>query len=201
MKNKYTTLVECAVMIALASVLSMLKVYEAPLGGSVTLFSMVPILVLSFRHGPLWGMGSAFIYSVIQLILGVGTVAYVPTAIGVIICIVLDYFAAFTLIGLAGLFKIKVEDSTKAQITKIVLGSLLACIIRYTCHFFSGAVVWYEITKLGNWNEYVHKVGMWTYTTVYNAQYMVPETILTLIAVPAMVIVLKAIKKPPRKIT
>ncbi|MBP3369029.1 MAG: energy-coupled thiamine transporter ThiT [Clostridia bacterium] len=44
-------LTECALMIALATVLSLVKIYEAPFGGSVTLLSMAPIIVLSMRHG------------------------------------------------------------------------------------------------------------------------------------------------------
>ena len=56
-------------------------------------------------------------------------------------------------------------------------------------------MVWYEITKEGDWNEYVHQVGMWLYSLVYNLQYMVPETILLLVAVPAMVTVLDLVPK------
>ena len=55
-------------------------------------------------------------------------------------------------------------------------------------------MVWYAITKEQQWNDYVSTVGMWTYSTVYNLQYMVPETIIALIAAPAEVAVLKNVK-------
>ena len=185
------TLVECAVMIALATVLSIIKVYEAPLGGSVTLFSMVPIIVIAFRHNIKWAMGSAFVYSVLQLLLGLGSVAYVPTVVGIVLCILFDYTVAFTLLGLAGLFK-KIKADILVQ---VILGSLFVCILRYTAHVVSGAVVWYEITKLGGWNELVSQVSMWPYSLIYNAQYMLPETIITVIGAPAVAKVLSVITK------
>lgn len=173
-------LVECAVMVALATVLSMLKIYDAPLGGSVTLFSMVPIILVALRHGFVWGSSTAFVYSLTQLLLGLSAVAYVPTPVGIVLCVLLDYIVAFTVLGLAGSFK-KVFSKPLAG---VITGIVLACLLRYVSHVFSGAIVWYEITKTGGWNDYVNKVGMWTYSLVYNAQYMVPETLITLVAAP-----------------
>ena len=192
MKNpRIKTLVECAVMIALATVLSMIKVYEAPLGGSVTLFSMVPIIVISFRHNTKWAIGTAFVYSVLQLLLGLGSVAYVPTVIGIVLCILFDYTVAFSALGLAGIFK-----NLKADIlVQVIIGSLFVCVLRYISHVVSGAVVWYEITKLGGWNELVSQVSMWPYSIIYNAQYMIPETVITVIGAPAVAKVLTVINK------
>jgi len=184
-------LAECAVMTALAAVLSMLKIYEAPLGGSVTLFSMVPIIMIALRHGTLYGLCTGFVYSVTQLILGLGNVAYVPTAAGIILCILFDYIIAFSLLGLAGIF----EKTGMKPLVSIICGTLLVCILRYISHIISGAVVWYEITKLGGWNDYVQTVGMWTYSIVYNLQFMLPETVITLIAAPVCVRVSKMLKK------
>jgi len=188
---KVRKITECAIMIALASVLSMLKIYEAPLGGSVTLFSMVPIILIGIRHGPIWGLSTGFIYSVIQLILGLGNVSYVPTVTGIVLCVLFDYIVAFTLLGLGGLF----DKLTAKPLVNMIAGILFVCILRYISHLISGAVVWYEITKLGGWNDYVQTVGMWTYSVVYNLQYMLPETIITLIAAPVGVRVLGMLKK------
>ena len=60
-----------AVMVALASALSLIKLYELPLGGSVTLLSMLPIVVISISLGLKWGVGSSFVYSLIQLFFGI----------------------------------------------------------------------------------------------------------------------------------
>lgn len=175
--KKIRTLVECAVLIALATVLSVIKIYEAPLGGSVTLFSMVPIILISFRHGIQWGLGSGFVYSVIQLLLGLKNVMYVPGAVGIILCILFDYILPFTLLGLAGIFK-------SEKILKILFAVFFVCVLRYICHVLSGAVVWYELTKAGGWNDLVLQTSMWTYSLIYNASYFLPEMIITLIGTP-----------------
>ncbi len=184
-------LVECAIMVALATVLSILPIWSAPLGGSVTLFSMVPIILISYLHGCKWGLATGFVHSVIQLILGFSNVMYVPTAIGVVLCIGMDYIIPFTLIGLAGIFK----NTTRNDFVNVILGSFTVCLIRYASHVIVGGAVWYELTKAGDWNEYVHTVGMWTYSFVYNAQFMVPETVLVLVAAPVVVGMLKLLTR------
>lgn len=178
-------------MIAAASVLSLIKIYEAPLGGSVTLFSMVPILLIAFRYGVGWGTASAFVYSAIQLLLGLNAVAYVPTAWGIILCVLFDYIVAFSVLGLAGAYNKLISN----DYVRVVVGTLTACILRFAAHVVSGAVVWYSITKEGQWNDLVNQFGAWTYSIVYNAQYMVPETIITLIAVPAIIAVMNILAK------
>ena len=190
MKNTKTRIItECALMVALSTVLSFIKLWEAPLGGAVTLFSTVPIMYVSHAHGLKWGLAAGFVHSVIQLIFGLGTVAYIPSAIGIFLCILLDYILPFTIVGLAGMFRN--TNFSKKRGTSIiissVLGALGASALRFLSSFFCGAVVWYELTKALDWNEYVHTVGMWTYTFVYNATYMFPDIALALVAMPIMV--------------
>ncbi len=176
---------ECALLIALATALSFVKLYQAPLGGSVTLLSTLPIMYVSIRHGLLWGVGTGFTYSLIQLWQGAGNLAYVPTTLGVIGCIAFDYVLPFTLLGLAGVFYKKNAD-IKEKTVRVLLGCLLATVLRFGCHFLGGAVVWYEITKTGEWNDYVKTVGMWTYSFVYNIAYMGPDGALAVIASTAL---------------
>ena len=71
--NRVKVLVECAVMVALATVLSLIKLYELPYGGSVTAASMLPILIIAYRHGTGVGLGTALVYGVIQQLLGINT--------------------------------------------------------------------------------------------------------------------------------
>ena len=66
--SKVTTLCECAVMLALAFALSCAKLYEMPMGGSVTIASMLPIFLVSVKYGPVIGTGTAFVYSIMQLL-------------------------------------------------------------------------------------------------------------------------------------
>ena len=67
--TKTRTLVECALMIALGTVLANVKIYELPSGGSVTLFSMLPFILISFRHGVKWGLFTGFVNSLLQMLL------------------------------------------------------------------------------------------------------------------------------------
>ena len=60
-----------AIFVALATVLSLIKVVKMPLGGSVPVLSMLPIVMISVMLGLKWGFGSAFVYSLIQLVLGI----------------------------------------------------------------------------------------------------------------------------------
>ena len=141
------------------------------------------------------GLFSAFAYSLIQLLLGIGTVAYVPDPLGIVLCILLDYIFAFTALGVAGIFtKKRFFQNDKVNLyTGVTLGSFLAMLLRFVFHVLSGAVVWYSITKAGAWNDAVFRYGKWAYSLVYNATFMVPEMILTMIAVPLIVLLVRMI--------
>ena len=99
--SKTRILVEGALMIALSTVLSMIQIPLMPHGGSITLFSMVPILVMSYRHGAKWGIMTAFVNSLIQLVQGLGNLAYCQTLTAQVGCVLLDYLLAFTVLGFA----------------------------------------------------------------------------------------------------
>ncbi len=183
--QKLLALTECALLLALATALSFVKLYQAPLGGSVTLLSSLPIMFISFRFGVVRGLACGFVYSLIQLWQGSGNLAYVPTAMGIVGCIMLDYILPFTLLGLAGLFYKKNGTVGQKTLTAI-LGVLFAVLLRFACHFIGGGIVWYEITKAGEWNDYVKTVGMWTYSFVYNISYLGPDSALVLLASPVI---------------
>ena len=94
--TKTHLLVEAAIMVALSTALSLVKIWELPLGGSVTLLSMLPICMLSLRHGLKWGLGGAFVYAVGQLALGLSEVlswGLTPTAL--VGTFFLDYINCF----------------------------------------------------------------------------------------------------------
>ena len=193
-------LVESAVMIALSAVLSEYAViYKAPLGGSVTLFSMVPIILIGLRHGCVWGFGTAFVYSMTQFMFDASKMSGwgLAGAANMALCILLDYIVAFTLLGAAGFFKTAL-DKSESRTKKVAFAAaavLLVCVLRYISHVAVGAIVWYAITKAGGWNDYVNTVGALVYSLVYNMQFMLPETIITLVAAPAVVTVLSVIQK------
>ena len=178
-------------MAALSIVLSFIKIYNAPLGGSVTLFSAAPIILISFIHGPLYGLATGFIHSVVSLLLDLSLASYIPDPVGIILFILFDYIVPFTCYGLAGIFRnIKFSNNIKFnefnKYINLIIGTLFVCIIRFMCHFFTGIVVWNSITKAGEWNELVFQLSPAAYSAVYNAAYLVPDTILLLVAVPAL---------------
>ena len=198
--EKTRILTESAIMVALATVLSLLKIWEAPYGGSVTVISMAPIIILSLRRGVKTGLLAGFAHSLIQLLLGLNNVAWIPDAGGIVVCILTDYILPFTLLGLAGCFRnVKFTGSEKTNlILSAVLGTLLVCLLRYLCHVVSGAVIWYALDL--DWyaddpTHIVHKYGAWMFSAIYNGGYMLPETIVTTVATPILYAALSKIKK------
>ncbi len=162
-------LCESAIMIALATILSLLKLVELPYGGSITFASMLPILLIAYRHGTAWGLLTATVHGVMQLVLGTSSLSYVTGWASVTAVIVLDYILAFAFIGLAGVFR-----KMKNQRGALALGALLVGILRYACHVVSGATVWAGLS--------IPTASALSYSFVYNATYMIPETIVLCLA-------------------
>lgn len=157
-----------AVFVALATALSLIKVYELPLGGSVTLLSMLPIVMISCMLGLKWGFGSAFVYSLIQLGFGItidGMLGWGLTPLSLVGTIVLDYIIPFTLLGLGGIF-------AKKGTIGIAFGTALALVARFLCHLLSGVII-FDI-----WCEWDN---VWFYSLCYNGSFMLPELIITTI--------------------
>ena len=107
-------LIESSLMVALATVLSLVKLVEMPYGGSITIASMLPIIIISYRHGNLWGLGSAVAYAALQQLTGLNTLSYFTTWQSVVAVILLDYIIAFTLVGLGGIFKKVIKNQALA---------------------------------------------------------------------------------------
>lgn len=166
--NKVKVLVECAVMVALATVLSLIKLYELPYGGSITAASMLPILIIAYRHGTGVGLGTAAVYGVVQQLLSLKTLGYVSTWQSILAVVMLDYVVAFAVIGLGGIFRKKGRSAASA----LLWGGLFVCILRYICHVISGATVWAGIS--------IPTKAALIYSFSYNATYMLPETIILL---------------------
>ena len=166
--SKTRTLVECALMIALGTVLANIKIFTMPNGGSVTLLSMLPFVLVSFRLGVKWGLFTGLVNGCLQMLLGF----YAPPAPGLLPLvgmILLDYVLAFTLLGLACV----IAKPFQNRLVGVAVGTAIAGFLRFMCSFLSGVLVW------GNLNE---GLSAWTYSLVYNASYMLPETILTTVA-------------------
>ena len=174
------------IMVAMATVLGFLKLWEAPYGGSITVCSMLPILFYSYRCGLKWGLGAAFVNSALQLLLGASALRglSVGTLLG---SIFLDYILAFTVLGLGGMFRGKIKNDAVA----FTVGSFIAMMLRYLCSFLSGWILWADVVNdapymqevIGTYIPALANVTGTTlaiiYSLVYNGVYMIPEIVLT----------------------
>ena len=124
-------MVEAAVMIALATVLSYITVYTLPMGGSITAFSQVPIVIIGYRHGWKWGTFTGVVHGLLQMILqGLGNFAYVSGIPAYLILIFMDYVLAFAALGLGGAF---FRNAVSNQSLGIGLGAAAASVMRFVC--------------------------------------------------------------------
>ena len=199
METKTRKITESAMLLATAVLLELaakLIIPEMPFGGQVTFVSMLPVVLIGYRHGMKWGFVAAFAYALLEMALGAKTVsaAFLPGYFGdgaligkaLAMCF-LDYIAAYTVLGFGGIFRDRIQNRSKA----LALGGVVALSARYVVHIvsgyllFSGYAEWY-FTQEGfpAWGLWlVENLGEVTlgivYSVVYNGMYMVPEIVLT----------------------
>lgn len=193
-------------LLAVAIVLelvSMLFIPEQPFGGQLTIVSMLPVVLISYRHGVKWGLWAGVAYALIEMLLGARNVAaaFQPGYFGdgtmvvnaLVMCL-MDYLVAFTVLGLGGLFRDRMAKPGAA----LLCGSLVALGARYAAHVISGYILfagWAEwfFTQDGfpAWGARLVEslspgVLGFVYSLIYNGMYMIPEMICT--AVVALII-------------
>lgn len=165
-------------MVALATVLSFIQVYKLPWGGSITLLSMLPIAVYSIKRGIGYGFAASFVYSLVQFVQGIadGLFGWGLTPVMLAACILIDYILAFTVLGIAGIFR-------KGGIVGWIGGTVLAVFGRFVFHFLSGVVIWHSFGEL--WTGFSTDSEV-LYSLLYNGSYMLPEMIFTTIGAVAL---------------
>ena len=165
---------EGAMLVAAAQVLSFVKLYDFPQGGSVTA-AMFPILLYAVRWGLGRGLLAGFVFGMLQLIFD-GAYALGWQSM------VLDYLLAFTPLGLAGLFRGKAWG--------IFPGTVLGCAARFAVHYLSGVTIYRiniptEIPGFGVFDSAE------VYSLVYNGCYMLPCALIALVIAAALYVPLK----------
>lgn len=166
-KNNLIAIAVSALFIAISTVLSeLIPSISLPFGGSITVFSMVPVCLIGIFFGIQWGVVANLAYGAIQLIFGAGNLAYCTGWRAVVAVVLFDYIVAYGVLGITGIFKNYMKNKTVAYI----LGVLFACLLRYLCHFITGVTVWREISDF--WP------AVW-FSITYNGAYMIPEMIIT----------------------
>ncbi|MCL2321553.1 MAG: energy-coupled thiamine transporter ThiT [Oscillospiraceae bacterium] len=147
------TITLIAIMVALSVVLNAIKIYTFPQGGSITLGSMVPVIFVSMVLGVPYGILAGFLFGLLDLILDPFIVHPIQ--------VLLDYFLAFSLLGMGGIFK-----------NNKFLAVTLSIFCRFICSVLSG-VIFYASLANGQ-NPLI-------YSIIYNGNYLVPELIITMI--------------------
>ncbi|MDQ4105692.1 MAG: energy-coupled thiamine transporter ThiT [Actinomycetota bacterium] len=151
-------LAEAALAIALAFVLGLVRVFEMPFGGSVSL-EMIPLILLALRQGWKVGIFTGGAYGLLNLAVEPFVVHPVQ--------VIFDYPLAFGALGLAGLFSPTVRGA--------IAGAVVAALARFAAHFVSGVAFFASYAPEG-WNPYL-------YSAAYNAAYLVPSLVIALVVV------------------
>lgn len=172
-KEHFSTkqLVFCSVCLALAFVCSFLKLFELPMGGSVTMLSMFLICFIGYLYGPYVGIISAIAYGLLQLI--------VDPYIVYPLQLIFDYPLAFGALGLSGFFSKKKNG--------LIKGYLFGCLGRCVFSTLSGFIFFSEWAYEG-WNPFIYSLS-------YNGSYIATEAVITII-----VLMLPAVSKALQQI-
>ncbi len=198
-KTNTRRLVESGILIAISMVLVLISniiPLKLPFGGSITFMTMLPIILISYKYGVEWGIFGGFVFSILQMLTGFGTVSafFMPGDSqmvlwkAILVCL-LDYVLAFTVLGFGGLFRNKFKNPTIA----LSLGTVFALSLRFLMHFISGMLFFGAWAEWFFTQEAIAGFGTWVlhnisgpalsifYSFVYNATYMIPEIIITVI--------------------
>lgn len=162
-----------AMLVALSIVLSLIVLWEMPLGGSVTMLSMVPICLISVLYGVKYAVLPCLLYGVIQIFLGhVFAWGLMPTIL--LGAILFDYLIAFSLMCLSGIFR-------KKGNVGILCGVTLSLLARFLSHTISGVVFFKNLEQFELFGTLFANRPL-LYSVAYNGFYMLPELVLTFIA-------------------
>ena len=170
-------LTEGGICIALSLVLSYLQIPVMTgfggVGGSID-FVMIPLIIFAVRWGLGWGIGAGFVFGTLKYILASGfAISWVS--------IIFDYSVAYAFIGFSGLFKKKYN--------LLPVAALVGCLARFIIHFISGITVYAQYMP----EEFMGYTGMTPvlYSTLYNGTYMLPNTIIAVVACALLIPVMK----------
>ena len=209
MENKTKKMVTSAMLIAIGIVLSLFTPFHLPFGGGITLASCLPVILISFIFGIKSGLLSAFIFSILQIVIGMNTVSafFLPGDSqmvlwkAILVCL-LDYIIAYTVLGLGGIFKNKIKNKAFA----LICGVAVALSLRNITHIISGAIFFGAWAEWFFTQEGFYKIGetilntfsgsslSLVYSVFYNGLYMIPEIIITAIVAPIVYKILNASK-------
>ena len=167
-KQKVRMLCEGALCVAMSVVLSYVKLDVGPSGGSINA-TRIPLILFAIRWGAGWGVLAGLVFGTIKYFIGEGLVISW-------VSIIFDYSVAYAFVGFAGVLKRKADLAW--------LAALIGCVCRFIVHYISGVTVyaqWMPEEFLG-----ITMTSTWFYSALYNFFYMIPSTIIAVVAVYAL---------------
>ena len=184
------------ICLALAFVLSQLKLFEMPMGGTVTPASTLPIIVYGVAFGPVWGFIIAFIFSLLQLIGG-----WLVTPFQVM----LDYTIGYTALGIAGFAAIKADSRIRipgvlnrfrdASLIKILAFSVIAYAVRWLGSVASGVIFYSEYAADAGYDSAL------VYSMVYNGSFLLADLAILAVVLVVLYMVIPSAKQDDTLVT
>ncbi len=139
--------------------------FEFAYGGGISV-AVLPLIYYTFRRGTVWGLGAGFVYAVLQIITG-----WYPPPAGTwwafVLCVLLDYFLAFTVTGCAALIA---KPFGQHRLIGYGVGSAAVCVLRFVFSFLSGGLLYGSYAPAG--------MNVWVYSLLYNGGYMLPNAVI-----------------------
>ncbi len=178
LKKPVYKITECAIFIALSLALMPIEIPGPAFGGDIDLV-MIPLFIIAFRHGMAYGVLSGGVFGFLKCLIGGGIGYGLPS-------VLLDYVLAYAAVGVAGAFK--------GRFWAVELSTLVGCIARFLIHFISGITIYAIATATEVAGVVISNAVL--YSVVYNALYMLPNTV---IAVAVMALLRLPLKKLSKK--
>lgn len=148
---------QISISVAICAVLNSFPLFRMPQGGSVTLASTLPIVIMAFAYGPEVGMLTGFLFGVVNLFLGPYIIHPLQT--------LLDYPLPFMLVGASGYFRNR------------YLGSIVGQALRLFMHVLSGVIFFSSYAPVGQQEG----IGLWLYSIGYNGSFVAVELVILLV--------------------
>lgn len=188
-KERILSIVTGGIVVALSFILSNLKLFEMPMGGSVTPAAIFPIVVYAVSFGPGWGFAAAVVYSILQVISGL---EWFVTPFQM----VLDYVLGYTTLGIIGFaampkgerlkFSNPIKRFVNGSIIRTVIFTVISYVVRWFCSVLSG-VIFYA--------EYAGDMNPWIYSMVYNGSFLAADLGVLLVVLIVMYFILSGAYK------
>lgn len=145
--------------IALAMVTSYIKLFEMPMGGSVTLLSMLFICLIGYWFGPKYGLLAGAAYGLLQFAIDPYMYSFPQ--------LILDYPLAFGALGLSGFFSNRKYG--------LQIGYVAGVFGRFICSFLSGVIFFASYAPDG--------MNPFVYSALYQGSYLGAEGLITLVVI------------------